>query len=63
MGNKVFEKVIEILVKDLERLEKELSLENAISSIRANKITELEAEVKRLNELLTPPATKGKENE
>ena len=63
MENKVFEKVIEILAKELEKVENELSLEKAINSLRSNKITELEAEVKRLNELLTPPVKKGEENE
>lgn len=63
MENKVSEKIIEVLAKELEKVEQELSFEKAINSLRSNKITELEAEVKRLNELLTPPVTKGEENE
>ncbi len=60
---KAFEKVIELMAKEIENLEQELRLEKAISQIRADEVVKLQAENKHLNELLTPPVKKGAENE
>lgn len=63
MERKVFETVIEVLAKKIDCLETELSLERSMSSFMKEKNEKLTDEIQRLNNLLTPPAKKGEENE
>lgn len=63
MEKKAFEIVIETMAKEIDHLNTELRLEKAIREMKSEEVVKLQAEVKHLNELLTPTVRKGEANE